>query len=61
LPAVALKAMLPVASGAFKSEPHGEPEQPADAASRIRRYWPGASETAGRFVVCQVAPVAVEY
>jgi hypothetical protein len=39
LPPVALNAMLPEASGADKSCPHGvEPAQPEPDASLIRRY-----------------------
>ena len=61
LPAVALIEMFPDASGGGRAAPQGPPEQPAPAASCTSRYWPGAIETAGRFVACHAAPVALAY
>jgi len=57
LPAVALKSVVPVASGVGNATPFAPPE-----AAWTRKYWPGASVPEDKeATTVQVAPVAGAY
>jgi len=56
LPAVALIANTPVASGVGRLTVPAAP-----AACCTSRYWPGLIDSAGNVVTCHVAPVALVY
>ena len=55
-PAVALMEMVPTTSGVGSGV-----VPPAPWASWTRKYWPGASVVAVRFVFCHTVPVAAAY